>query len=292
MTKHHFLLALLSLGLSLAAAATVHAASPQPVTTYNINHRPVYVYGRAATLHQRRKVPLVLFMHGTGGDPQKEAIASGWAAKAQQANIIVISPSYNDLVTTKNVPHITKVVHYAQSHYSVDPQRTYSLGFSNGGATSIEMVNRHPRMFAGIAAYGWANDITRTSSRYPIPFQFISGSREATEFTKDNHPMVRVDVRTAIRSLFRYNQMKQANIQPNYRRTNYWGYQPDSSFTRTVNNTKWTFNNYHKAGYRASFAQFILVDHADHRPHSAEATYSWQFLKHFSRNDAGQIVEH
>lgn len=292
MTKHPFLLTILSFCLSLVATSTVHAASPRPTTTYTINHRKVYVYGRATTIHQKRKVPLVLFMHGTGGDPQKEAVASGWAAQAKQANIIVISPSYNDLVTTENVPHITKVVRYAQTHYSVDPHRTYSLGFSNGGATSIDMVNQHPRMFAGIAAYGWANDITKSSAHFPIPFQFISGSREATEFTKNHDPMVRVDVRTAIRSLFRYNQMKQAIIQPNYHQTNYWGYQPDSSFIRTVNNTKWTFNNYQKAGYHDPFAQFILIDHADHRPHNAEATYSWLFLKHFSRNDAGKIIEH
>lgn len=170
MTKHHLLLAILSLGLSLVVTPTIQAANTKPVTTYRIDNRQVYVYGRAATIHQRRKVPLVLFMHGTGGDPQKKAIASGWAAKAQQANIIVISPSYNDLVTTENVPHIMKVVRYAQSHYSVDPQRTYSLGFSNGGATSIEIVNRHPRMFAGIAAYGWANALLRVTQSHSSSF--------------------------------------------------------------------------------------------------------------------------
>lgn len=291
MKKSKLLLFITSLFSFVTLSATTHA-SDRPVTTYTINSRKVYVYGRFSTLHQKRPVPLVLFMHGTGGDPQKEAVASGWAAKARQVNLIVISPSYDDYVTDDNVPDITKVVRYAQHHYSVDPQRTYSLGFSNGGATSIAMVSHHPRLFAGIAAYGWANDIEQTKARYPIPFQFISGSREATEHTKNGHPMVRVDVRTAIRSLFRYNQMPQARIKANYQQTPYWGYRPDSVTRRMVDQTRWTVNNYQKDGYQAPFAQFILVNHADHRPHRAEATYSWNFLKHFSRNTAGQIVEH
>lgn len=188
-------------------------------------------------------------MHGTGGDPQQEAIRSGWVAKAKRSNLIVISPSYNDYVTYDNVPHITRVVQYAQRHYAVDRQRTYSLGFSNGGATSIAMVNDHPQMFAGIAAYGWANDLQKRSSKYPIPFQFISGTREATEHTRNGQPMVRVDIRTAIRTLFRYDKMKYAGAKADYRQTPYWGYQPDSSSKQRADGTTWTINNYQKDGY-------------------------------------------
>lgn len=45
--------------------------------------------------------------------------------------------------------------------------------------------------------------------------------------------MVRVDGRSAIRLLFRYNQMSQANLKINYRQTPYWGYRPDSSSCRS-----------------------------------------------------------
>ncbi|GFZ26553.1 alpha/beta hydrolase family esterase [Lactobacillus corticis] len=267
------------------------SSSTQPIASYRINNNRVYVYGRKAALYGKKRVPLVLFMHGTGGDPQKEAIRSGWAAKAKSANILVISPTYDDYVTYDNVPFISKVVRYAQSHYSVDPHRTYSLGFSNGGATSIAMVNEHPRMFAGIAAYGWANDLTKKKSKYLIPFQFISGSREATEYTSQDNPMVRVDVRTAIQTLFRYNNMKYAGKKANYQQTPYWGYTPDKTTRHQTNGTIWTVNDYYKKGYEAPFAQFVMVAKAIHEPHKAEANYSWNFLKHFSRNSAGKIIE-
>lgn len=44
---------------------------------FSIDGKPVYVYGRKSTLQGKKKVPLVLFMNGTGYDPQKQAQSSG-----------------------------------------------------------------------------------------------------------------------------------------------------------------------------------------------------------------------
>jgi acetyl esterase/lipase len=266
--------------------------STKPTTTFVISkaHR-VYVYAKKANLQGAKKLPLVIFMHGTGGDPQTEAIKAGWVAKAKHSKMIVISPSYNDYATYDNVPYITRVIRYAQKHYPVDAHRIYSVGFSNGGATSIALASSHPKLLAGIAAYGWANDLRRTGHSYLIPFQFISGTREATEYTASGKPMVRVDIRTAIKTLFRYNKMPQASIKPNYGQTPYWGYKPDATSTKRVNGTNWQINNYQKRGYSKPFAQFIMISEAEHTQHRAEADYTWQFLKHFSRNKAGHLFE-
>lgn len=96
MTKHHLLLAILSLGLSLVVTPTIQAANTKPVTTYRIDNRQVYVYGRAATIHQRRKVPLVLFMHGTGGDPQKKLLPPAGQRKLSKPT----SSSFRQVITT------------------------------------------------------------------------------------------------------------------------------------------------------------------------------------------------
>lgn len=90
--------------------------------------------------------------------------------------------------------HGTRVIRYAQKHYPVDAHRTYSVGFSNGGATSIALASRHPKLLTGISAYGWANNLNRVGRSYLIPFQFISGTREATEHAASGQPMVRVDI--------------------------------------------------------------------------------------------------
>ncbi|CCK86240.1 Protein of unknown function [Lactobacillus equicursoris DSM 19284 = JCM 14600 = CIP 110162] len=46
-----------------------------------------------------------------------------------------------------------------------------------------------------------------------------------------------------------------------------------------------------KKCYRNPFAQFILVQNAEHVTHQAEAKYSWNLLKHFYRSRQGQIRE-
>lgn len=278
--------------INRAANQTTEADSTDPTTTFSISQEgKAYVYAKKANLHTSKKLPLVIFMHGTGGDPQTEAIKSGWVAKAKRSNMIVISPSYNDYITYDNVPYITRIIRYAQKHYSIDSHRIYSVGFSNGGATSIALASRHPKLLAGISAYGWANDLKRTGTSYLIPFQFISGTKEATEYTASGNPMVRVDIRTAIKTLFRYNKMPQANVTANYKQTPYWGYKPDKTSTKRVNGTNWKINNYQKHGYKNPFAQFIMISGADHTQHRAEADYTWNFLKRFSRNNSGKIVE-
>lgn len=268
------------------------AANTDPTTTFSLNNKDqIYVYAKRNNLHGVKKRPLVIFMHGTGGDPQREAIRSGWVAKAKNSNLIVISPTYDDYITYQNVPYITRIINYAKRHYAVDSRRIYSVGFSNGGATSIALASRHPKLLAGISAYGWANNMERHDTTSLIPFQFISGTREATEYTSQGNPMVRVDIRHAIDTLFTYNQMRQANMTANYKRTPYWGYVPDSTSQKEINKTRWTFNNYHKAGFKNPFAQFIMIDGATHTQHRAEAEYTWNFLRHFSRNSSGKLVE-
>ncbi|GHV98518.1 hypothetical protein lacNasYZ03_00320 [Lactobacillus nasalidis] len=272
------------------SVASRQAKKSVPARTYRVNGRTTYVYAKESVLTGKKKVPLVLFMNGTGGDPQKQAVGSGWAKKAMSGKMIVISPKYDDASTYTEVPYIVKVVKKALRIYPVDSRRVYSLGFSNGGATSVALTSTHPDMFAGIAMYGWAVDLERQSD-YDMPFQVIEGTGEATEYTVKKNPMVRVDVRHAIKELFTLNGMKQARITADYARTPYWGYVPDSSYKRRVDGKNWTINNYQKTGYSAPFAQLIMISKADHRVHASEADYSWNFLKHFSRDSQGKIIE-
>ncbi|MFT8318573.1 MAG: prolyl oligopeptidase family serine peptidase [Sporolactobacillus sp.] len=258
------------------------------------NGNEVYVYGKKEVLGGTKKVPLVLFMCGTTGDPQEQAKSSGWVDKAQSEDIIVISPKYNDYATYGEVGYIISVVQRAIKLYPIDTTRIYSLGFSNGGATSVALTSEHPEMFAGIAAYGWMVDLRNQNNKYRqygMPFQVIQGTNEFIENNEDGNPVVMRDEQEAIRSLLLYNDRITQDVQPDYSKTPYWGYHPDEITKEIVGGKVWTVNNYYKENYDKPFSQFILVEDAAHIPHMQDADYSWEFLKHFSRSATGKIME-
>lgn len=262
----------------------------QTVQRFKEKSRTVYVYAKRKNLFSKRKLPLILYLNSTGGDPRKEPISTGWAKLAKKENIIVVSPDYDNAVTYDEVPFFMRIVKEAKKRYNIDNSRVYVAGFSNGGASGVALTSTHPKTFAGLAAYGWMVDLERDQG-YQMPFQVIAGSREATEYDSNNNPMVRVDERHAIRELLIMNKMISSTTRPNYKKVLYWGYKPDQTFSKKVAGVKWMINNYNKKGYNNPFAQFILIHGAAHVPHKSEATYSWNFLKHFSRNSNGEIVE-
>lgn len=265
-------------------------AATKTAQRFTESGRTVYVYAQKKNLHSKRKIPLILYLNSTGGDPRKEPISTGWAKLAKEKNFIVVSPEYDNAATYSEVPFFMKIVKAAKKRYNIDNRRIYVLGFSNGGASAVVLTSTHPKTFAGIAAYGWMVDLERNQG-YQMPFQVIAGSHEATEYDSNNNPMVRIDERHAIRDLLIMDKMITSNTQPNYKKVPYWGYQPDQRFSRNVAGTKWTINNYMKKGYRYPFAQFILIAGAKHVPHRSEASYSWNFLRHFYRNSQGMIIE-
>lgn len=265
-------------------------AATKTAQRFTESGRTVYVYAQKKNLHSKRKIPLVLYLNSTGGDPRKEPISTGWAKLAKEKNFIVVSPDYDNAATYSEVPFFMKIVKAAKKRYNIDNRRVYVLGFSNGGASAVALTSTHPKTFAGIAAYGWMVDLEKNKG-YQMPFQVVAGSREATEYDSNNNPMVRIDERRAIRELLIMNKMISPSTKANYAKVPYWGYQPDQNFSRKVDSRRWTINNYKKDGYRYPFVQFILIDGAEHVPHRSEASYSWNFLRHFYRNSQGMIIE-
>ncbi|MFT8329961.1 alpha/beta hydrolase family esterase [Bifidobacterium psychraerophilum] len=233
------------------------------------------MYGRQAVLEGDDRVPLVLFMNGTGGDPQQQAIDSGWAAKAQSEDIVVVSPEYNDSATYSEVDYLTEVIAMAKRRYPIDETRVYALGFSNGGASAVALTSRHPELFAGIAAYGWQVDLDNPIEGYTMPFQIIQGSDEGTRTDTAGNPMVRDGTRESMRSLLLYNGMIDDDDASDFRETPYWGYKPDDMRTDTVDSVSWTVNSYHKTDYNNPFAQCILIENGIHEPHQAEGATVW-----------------
>lgn len=212
----------------------------------------VFVYGKARVLNGDKQVPMVLFLTGTGGDPEEQSRDTGWQDKTRTVGLIVISPEYNNTSTYSAIDTIIDVVNQSINLYPIDEQRIYSLGFSNGGAMSVALASEHPERFAGIAAYGWMVDMRNTENgngNQGIPFQVIQGDNEFVEQNDQGEMVVMPDEQRAIRSLFLYNQMISEQVLPDYGTTPYWGYAPDNMKQEQVRNRNWTINDYHREGF-------------------------------------------
>lgn len=265
------------------------------------NHGPVYAY-MPDDLDPEEKVPLVLDMNCTTGNPQGEVLANGWDEEAVQERFIVVAPTYDDYATYSEVDYIIQVLDSAQSRYNIDTSRVYSTGFSNGGALSVALASEHPERIAAISAAGWMVGARDTEHGYRMPFQVLQGTEEYTKRDSNGDMEIMGDEREAIADLFAMNGMNRG--KPDYHTTPYWGYQPDKTteiypdYTDydwqgknpvKKNGIRWTVSDYYADGYSEPLAQFILIDGADHVPHDYHATAAWEFFRHF-RRDGKDIV--
>lgn len=235
---------------------------------------------------------MVLFMCGTSCSPVDNLVDSGWVSQAEAKNFIVISPDYNNYATYSETGFLASVIDYMLEHYPVNRQRVYSTGFSNGGAASVALARDYPQYFAAISAMGWMIGLDNKKDvykKYDMPFQVVQGDGEYTEKTSSGAMAVMDDEREGIRAMMLYNEMIQDSVKADYHKTPYWGYQPDSTKTETMNGRKWKFSNYYKSGFKPPFAQLVLVEDKVHRPRIEEASVAWDFFRHYRRDRNGKI---
>ena len=287
---------------------TIISNTTMPIQTevYKLDsHGDIFSY-LPPNLDRTKKYPLVMALCCTTGNPQAEVKTNGWDKIVLQENIIVISPTYNNYATYSEAAYIKSVIQDAIKRYPVDIERIYSTGFSNGGALSVAMVSKYPKLLAGISAMGWMIGMHDKSSSYKIPFLLIQGTNEYTQKTSSGSMAIMDDEKTALKDLFSYNNMKEKNITPNYDLVPYWGYTPDekeSIYPKYLDydlygksSTKredvlWEINRYYSQGYKKPLAELILVDKANHIPHDCNAFFAWNFFKGFKRLSNGTLAE-
>ncbi len=110
--------------------------------------------------YKGEEIPLVLFLHGAGGNSEGAAKKYGWTRKADEESFIVVFPEATPLDLTKpshfrtnpnvwnsGLPHVKKsvddiaylrkVIEDVSKRYKVDPRRVYMTGFSSGASMTF-----------------------------------------------------------------------------------------------------------------------------------------------------------
>lgn len=189
------------------------AASPAPgdiyeefafdgATRYLKTHVPPQYDGR-------RAVPLVLFLHGAGGDPE---VASnpyfGWSEKADSEGFIVVYPGaksdrsddfgrwhYNVMYgkgvrgKTKDTAFLRTIIERMEGRYAIDSKRIFLTGFSLGGMMAhkagLELSDKLAAIapvsgLAGFATAGSTGDPQPCKPERPMSVIIVHGRADTT----------------------------------------------------------------------------------------------------------------
>ena len=149
-------------------------------------------------MKERRKLPLVLALHGGGGDAKgwPKYTSRGFETLADQAPFILVYPEgiegqWNDKRNVKHfyvqkhkvddVGFLAALIDHLIESEGADPARVYMLGASNGGMMTHYFAATHADKIAAAASVIATipkNLEGRLSPSRPLPFLMINGSED------------------------------------------------------------------------------------------------------------------
>ncbi|RYI24046.1 MAG: hypothetical protein EON48_07590 [Acetobacteraceae bacterium] len=144
-----------------------------------------------------RGAPLILALHGGGGDPDQFAKASGFARAATRAGFAVAFPAgsgrrgerlltwnggyccgYAARQDVDDIAFLKQVITDAASRFGVDGSGVYITGMSNGSIMSETFAAQNPRLVRAVAGVSGTMDTSRVRVAGKIPALIIHGTAD------------------------------------------------------------------------------------------------------------------
>jgi polyhydroxybutyrate depolymerase len=144
-----------------------------------------------------RGAPLILALHGGGGDPDQFASASGFGRAAVKAGYAVAFPAGSgrrgDRLLTWNggyccgsaartrvddLGFLKAVIKDAADRFGVDGDRVYLTGMSNGSIMSETFAAKNPDLVRAVAGVSGTMDTGRTKVAGKVPALIIHGTAD------------------------------------------------------------------------------------------------------------------
>ncbi len=146
-----------------------------------------------------KDAPIILALHGGGGDPAQFAIASGLGAAATARGYAVIFPAGSsrrgaDRLLTWNggyccghaaragvddIGFLKDVIADAGARFGLDDGAVFLTGMSNGSILAETFAARNPTLVRAVAGVAGTMDVSRTRVAGPVPALIIHGTADA-----------------------------------------------------------------------------------------------------------------
>lgn len=159
-------------------------------------------------LNQTKKYPLILVFHGSGAIGTNNTSQMGVLSKMwllpenrEKYQAYVLSPQFpvrssnyhldesRNVKASESNEHLDLVLKSIDSlllKENIDPNRIYVMGFSMGGATTMNAISKRPNLFAaainvsGISQFDTMDELTK------MPIWIIHGSLDTDNFPQSN----------------------------------------------------------------------------------------------------------
>jgi poly(3-hydroxybutyrate) depolymerase len=244
-----------------------------------------YVPNRVLS-NSKTKVPLVIDLHGAGGDPIYQSDSNGWTEKAAKVGFITISTDYPG-PTAEGEKIVLGILDYAKKAYSIDETRVYLTGFSMGGAATGMIGLKNADKFAAISVMGASGSddesiraaVKAAKDKIDLPFEVIKGSNDG--FT-DKVPSDKERFLGGLERMMEINELKYGN--PDFAAYPYWGYATSNAEIQTSLGLKYDVSYMYKDGQnKTPIAELVILETAGHAHSQYFATLAWDFFKKFTR---------
>jgi len=191
--------------LALVAALVPACARPPYATETDLirtldhgGRSRTYILHVPPTYDLSHPVPLVLSLHGGGGNAENQRRLSGFNRLADEHGFIVVYPNgtgrFRNVLLTWNggtccgyaqennvddVGFIRALVAELQREYAVDPRRIYVTGFSNGGILAYRLACEASDLIAAIAPVAGTLNCAPCQPTHPVSVIHFHGTDDA-----------------------------------------------------------------------------------------------------------------
>jgi polyhydroxybutyrate depolymerase len=149
-----------------------------------------YALYRPTGWDQLQRMPLVLMLHGLGGDADGTEQLTGFEAIAEREKFILVYPEglnrqWNDgrgrNPDVNDVGFIGKLIDFLESEYRIDTNRVFVAGMSNGGFMTMRLACELAEKIAAVATVAASVDSVVNANcqgRIPVSAMIIQGTKD------------------------------------------------------------------------------------------------------------------
>lgn len=239
-----------------------------------------------------KTVPLILSNHGGGDDPRQFTEEIGILPLAGKERFaIVASDSASTGQLQQNLPLLVKYM--LEKYKALDPSRVYVLGYSMGGAATLQAINGEPSVFAAAvpmaaAAYTGTAEQQAKLKAVRLPVMFTTSSFDLGGAFDQVNGNIASGYQSQINMFLGYNGMK--TVEYDFKTYPICGFKADR-IIRILSNGEYNTHRWYINDDKG--VPMVAISYTENLQHALYPEYgkiAWEFFKHYSRDQkTGEI---